>query len=172
MSLMHLAGASSYTDSGSITAALHEDAQLSHDYYARRANLKAEGDAPDDFCDKNAQLIRELVTNMRNIDTSHCPSDFREAYLKHIQCWSDLADAYAAHPHITSDGEGVFGELLIAAVGGNAGDELDYMSDIAQEDNSYLNNLKERINAISGSWDVVQNVAAQYGVKPADYSSN
>jgi hypothetical protein len=33
--------------------------------------------------------ISEVVTRMRAIDTSACPTDFRMAYLKHIHAWEE-----------------------------------------------------------------------------------
>jgi hypothetical protein len=155
----------------SLVSALKQDDQIGKDYRAQVKALKADDQSPDEYCDRDAQLIREVVVSMRNIDLSNCPADFREAYINHTECWSDLGETFANHPHVTSDGEGAFGELLIAAVGGDAQDVLGYATDVFQGNQSYVNDLKDKSSALRTSWDNVQTVVTRYGVRPSDYSN-
>jgi len=152
-----------------ILEALQQDAGLSKQYHSAVSTLKGQNLAPDDFCDQHSQLIDRLVTAMKNIDMSGCPDDFRQAYLKHIQAWHEFGQAFAGHPHITSDGEGVFGTVLTAALTEDADSTLNYMAGIEQQNNDFVNTLKEQSKSISDSWNEVQSSALAYGIKPSDY---
>jgi hypothetical protein len=157
------------TQAGFITKALREDAEWGRDYESRKAHLTSKG---DNYCDDIAQLISNLVTHMRNIDISNCPPDFQEAYRSHIQCWSNFGETFADHPHLTRDGEGVISELIIAAIGGDTSDMLGYASDVTQQNNAFMDLVREGYQPVGTSWSNVQNVAERYGVHPVDYTSN
>jgi hypothetical protein len=66
----------------------------------------------DDQLDKKAQLVRDYVSIAQNVDTKSSAASFADAYNRHLALWSDLAQAYASHPHIPSDEEAFVTRLL------------------------------------------------------------
>jgi hypothetical protein len=154
--------------SAPILAALQQDAQLGKEYKSERGSIHDSGATGDDALNQVAQLTSNLVSRMKAIPIGDCPSEFQEAYTRHINCWSDYADAVAQHPHIRSGDEAVLEGFLRGLGGDPTGGAFQAQDEI----DSYLNTTRERNNDVKRSWEEVEAVAIRYGVKPNDYSGN
>jgi hypothetical protein len=151
-----------------ILTALQQDDQLGKEYKSERMGIHDSGATGDDALDQVARLTSNLVAKMKAIPISDCPADFQEAYTRHINCWSDDADAIAQHPHIQSGDEA----LLEGFLRGLAGDPTGGAFEKQYQIDSYLKTEHDRSIDIKRSWEDVEAVATRYGVHPSDYSSN
>lgn len=92
-------------------------------------------------------MIR-MVGHMKNIDTSACPTEFREAYLEHCQAW----EKFAATTN-SDNGIGALMALISAAGGDYLGAATSLTSIQAGPDAS----------AVLESWHEVELVAIRHG---------
>jgi hypothetical protein len=151
-----------------ISRALQQDYQLGRQYLADRDAIHSSGATGDDALDQVAQLTADLVSKMKTIPISNCPPDFREAYTRHINCWSYYAEAISHHPHIQSGGEAVVNGFLRGLSGDPTGGAFEAQDEI----NSYLRQAQERDDDVTRSWGDVSAIAVKYGVQTSDYSGN
>lgn len=85
----------------------------------------------DDRMDRKAQLIRDYVRIAGDADTSHCPASVVEEYKRHLSLWSDLAQAYAGHPHVPSEEES-FVIRFLQNIAGDSGSDTMAQQEIAE----------------------------------------
>lgn len=99
-----------------------------------------------------AKAIFAYVNRVKAQNMEHCPPEFREALLRHLNAWNGLAIQLTREPQ--SLGEGVL-QGLINGLGG----ELDGGSGRMQKARD------ARIDAISDTWGEVEAIAVRYGAR-------
>ena len=120
--------------------------------------------AQDSRTSDNAQTVAEVVVRMRAIDLSHCPNDFKSAYLAHIHAWESVAQAQqkAAAFEANNPAGGV---LIESFIRGFLGDPMGK----ANEMNAGQSELRRRFQAASdevkATFNHVEEVAVAHGAK-------
>ncbi len=105
---------------------------------------------------------KETVRRMKEIDLSMCPSDFADAYRRHLWAWENSLDntggelgmALGVAAGAGENQDNVAGALLLGIIGGVVGTGIQSAS---QQD------------AISSTWDEVKRVARKYGVSTQNW---
>jgi hypothetical protein len=72
---------------------------------------------PDEKLSRQAELIRNYVSEGRNTTMDSCPKDFVDAYGRSLSLWSDVADLLSTHPHIPSEDEALVTGILHSMIG-------------------------------------------------------
>jgi hypothetical protein len=98
------------------------------------------------------QSVSWLATQMRGIDTSLCPVDFREAYYRHYHAWANMSTQLASEPQ--SFGEGVLTGLINSLSG-----EMDGGYKTMKQDRD------TRSQQIGSTWAEVELCAIRHGAK-------
>ena len=104
----------------------------------------------------------EHTQNMRSIDLSDCPSDFRVAYMAHIHAWDEAAAVMAANDKLDSneDSDAIAGGLA-TIFGSSATPWQDHLD--AKEN---IRRLAAQADAdIKSTFNQVELVAAAYGAR-------
>lgn len=122
-------------------AVMAKDRELS----ARQRTRVSEGAKP-------ADAIATYASAVKNLDMSQCPSEFREAYLRHANAWQDMAAQLAKEP----DGvvEGVLQGFL-----NSLGGEFDGGAARMQRERD------SRYQSIKSTWVEVEAIAVRHGAR-------
>ena len=143
-------------DVAAIQAVLKQD----KDYSSAIKALGENSPTSDDDLDHVAAMINNYVAQAQNIPTIDCPSDFAEAYRRHLGAWSNYAIAISGHPHVEGDGESFVKNFLRGMDFDLQGPERDQA--VWQD---WKNQLVQTFTSISMTWTDVEALAARYGAQ-------
>lgn len=93
--------------------------------------------------------IRQYTANMRSINLSSCPPEFRQAYISHIQAWEQAIYVLESLPQSFEE------SLLVGFLNGLAGD----ITGGAADYNDAINQCQVNIEQ---TWQNVEQIAAYY----------
>jgi hypothetical protein len=99
------------------------------------------------------QSVNWMAKEMLNIDTSRCPPDFREAYMRHCTAWEDMA------LHLKDEPTDFLDALWKGAVNHVTRGEAD------GGQRRLVQRHDTRSEAVKRSWDDVRAVAARHNAK-------
>jgi hypothetical protein len=102
------------------------------------------------------------AAEMRNVDLTGCPEDFRTAYTNHIHAWDDAAKAHQAVEELNSESDAA---TAAVALGKIFGTDASAWSDRDQAVVVVTRLQKAASDAIHSTWATVQQVAAKYGAQ-------
>lgn len=110
----------------------------------------------------SVQDLERRVQAMQRIDTSDCPSEFRSAYLDHIDAWIDLARAKQARSELASDGsiETTLLRSLFASLNNSSETPVE---DLLRSDAGLAQVEASASQRVHDTFTAVQKVAFQYG---------
>ena len=95
--------------------------------------------AQDATTHNGAASVAAVVRNMRGIDLSGCPSDFRGAYVAHVHAWESMAEVEQAGIMLKADSESA-GAFMESFIRGFLGDPFGKANEI----NTAHNQLQQR----------------------------
>jgi hypothetical protein len=114
----------------------------------------------DEDLNRVAALINSYVDTAKTIPITECPTDFGEAYYRHLGAWTETANVTYAHPHVEGGMENFLKNFARGAILDLGGPERDQKE---------WNDWKAKINAaqssISKTWNEVESLAVRYGAK-------
>jgi len=109
---------------------------------------------------RGAESVAEIVSRMRDIDTSGCPDDFRLAYMNHIHAWESMrqveSDAIAFKKAANSDGVAVE-----AFIRGMLGDPLGEANKIEAVQTELQREYQAAHSEIKATFNRVEDIAVQ-----------
>lgn len=110
----------------------------------------------------NATSVAQIVSRMRAIDCSNCPSDFRQAYVTHIHAWEMLA---SVETQAKQYGTNYFsGEAMIESfIRGAMGDPFGKAQEAIAAKNQLQQSYQYATNQIKLTLNRVEEIAVGYG---------
>jgi hypothetical protein len=99
---------------------------------------------------------------MRSVDMQNCPSEFREAYMKHVHAWDEKAAVHDAKLKVDNDAGG-------AALAGILADMFD-SKETPWSDHLQAEQELQKYDAIASAdvtstWRLVEEIASKYGAR-------
>jgi hypothetical protein len=144
-----------------IEAVLKLDKQLADSMQNDIANTKPKKDEDLDAIAGRIQgYVSSAKTQMQS-SLSSCPSDFAEAYYRHVCAWDKYSSATASHPHIPGVGE-ILVEGLLRGLGGDITGGAFKKED---EFKAWANKVTTAYEDIKSTWVNVEAIAIRHGAK-------
>jgi TPR repeat protein len=106
--------------------------------------------------------IQQVVTGLRAIDTSDCPTDFRVAYIDHIQAWEEIADVEQKLKRHSAQNDSVV-PYLEAIVRGFMGDPFGKSDEVKADINKIDANVEAAQKKLKQTLNYVERVAITHG---------
>jgi len=146
---------------------LKQNAAFQNNYNAQKNGITISADSDLDHL---AQITQDYASQLKTIDTSICPSDFRDAFADYTSKVANLGDALSQHPHVTTDGEAALSVLVIAAIAKQGGDEGlneagQVVADESNTDTAFVRECEQREAEVKEAAERVDSIATKYGVK-------
>lgn len=109
------------------------------------------------------KVVSTVVSKLRRINTSDCPSEFREAFLSHVHAWERLAEAADSSKQLekASNSPEIYVESFLR---GLAGDPLGTTTEFLNANNDIQNQMKQALSVISSTYNQVELISVKYGV--------
>jgi hypothetical protein len=118
----------------------------------------------DSTTSSGATSVGEVLSHMRAIDTSGCPTDFQAAYLAHIHAWEKMGQVEIEAAAFKSDREGA-GDFVEGFIRGFLGDPMGKANEIHEAQNQLQKEYQEAGQEIKQTFNQVQEMAVKYGAK-------
>jgi len=120
--------------------------------------------------DKETEGIKDdgqRIKQMRDIDLSECPEDFRGAYVDNIHAWEDAAPIDVALAQLQS--KSVRDDATLAGILATLfNSEKTPYSDWQDAIEGLKQKRREASDKINDTWKIVENIAVKYGGKLTD----
>jgi hypothetical protein len=158
---------SSGSPGDAIISVLKQNAVLQNNYNTDKNRIKITSESDIDIL---AERTKAYASGLNAINTSGCPSDFRDAFSDYANKVANFADTLSQHPHVTTDGESALAVLVIAAIGEQGGDEGlnqagEAVADENNTDTAYVQECVQRGNEVKEAAVKVDSIATKYGVR-------
>lgn len=108
--------------------------------------------------------IFEVVRRMRAIDTSGCPTDFREAYLIHVHAWESLGEAAEQARAFIAARKGA-NDFVEGFIRGFLGDPLGKVNETIDARNQLQASLHEAGLQVKETFNQVERIAVAHGAR-------
>jgi hypothetical protein len=104
----------------------------------------------------------EHAANMRKIDLSDCPPEFRVAYMKHIEAWEEAAKVRQAKTELDNQADAAAAAGVLATLfDSNATPWNDHLR--AEQEVQRLDVLASA--DIHSTWETLEQIASKYGAQ-------
>ena len=150
-----------------ISSVLKQNATLQNHYNNERHGINITTGSDIDHL---AQITQDYASQLKTINVSGCPPDFRNAFVGYINKVANLADALSQQPHVTTDGEAVLIVLAIAAIAQQGGEKglIQAGQDLADKNNTvtaYVQQCEQCNREVVAAAGRVDSIAIKYGVR-------
>lgn len=112
-----------------------------------------------------ATSVASVVSQMRAIDFSGCPNDFKAAYIAHIHAWESLAEVEKADQSFQSNND-TGSVMLESFIRGFLGDPFGKSNEIRESQNQIERAALNAAQQIRSTFNRIEEIAVLHGANP------
>lgn len=133
--------------------------QMAHYRTAIEAVLQKDATAS-----QGTTTVADILRNMRKIDTSECPANFRSAYLGHLQAWEAGVELQQRVDAFNAEREGA-GDMIEGFIRGALGDPAGKYNEVREAGDQLNREMQAARNELRSTYGRVEQVAVSYGAR-------